>query len=272
MIECGRTGELITFGNRDHVRYRGLLHDLDSPCPQWDQAMQGGEDMPAPRFFVDRLERIQLVAEVTGGLRAEGVFRNVSSRNFISWCRRFSPRSADTTHEEIKDAFSEAFGIQHWGMNGTYSVASGGFVEKISHPVRQLTSDDRPMWRPFVQTNEDDPMVSEDLGSGAVVRDFEFMCAGLPVDYYATIESGDITGMVSVNPMTDRCDEVSAVFVSPAHRGRGLATSLLSMATRDILERGKRAAYSAAGNSEDVVGLVRKVGYSFIAFWWYWWA
>lgn len=115
-------------------------------------------------------------------------------------------------------------------------------------------------------------MVDEDRGSGAIVRDFEFMCAGLPVDNYAIAEGGEITGIATVNPMTERCDEVSAVFVSPAHRGKGLATSLLSLATRDILERGNRPAYSAAGNAEEIVGLVEKVGYLFVAYWWYWWA
>jgi len=234
--------------------------------------MHDGDEVSPPAFFVDNPETIELVAVCGHTIMAEGQFRNVIRPDFIAWCRQFTPTSAETTHEEIKDALTEACGITNWGMNGTYTVTYRGFNEKVRHPVRRLTPDDRSAWRRFVDANREDPMVNEEVGSGAAVRDFEFMCAGLPVDCYATVEHGEITGIASVNPMAEPCDEVSMVFVSPVHRGKGLATSLLSRATRDILERGKQPAYSAAGNAEEIAGLVKKVGYSFVAYWWYWWA
>lgn len=131
------------------------------------------------------------------------------------------------------------------------------------------------MWRRFVEHHANEPQVSGRGGSGAIVRDFEFMCLGLPIDYYVTQEAENITGVLTVNPYTDRCDEISTLFVDPKHRRKGLAHSLLSAATRAIFARGRQPTYAAAGpprERPDLFRMLTDLGYSFVSPSWYWYA
>ena len=127
------------------------------------------------------------------------------------------------------------------------------------------------MWRRFVDRHAHEPQVNARPGSQAVVRDFEFMCLGLPVDYYVTCEAQEITGVLTVNPFTRLCDEIATLFVDPAHRRKGFATALVCAATKDIFERGRQPAYSASGSPAerpDLFALLTRIGYYLVSVPW----
>jgi GNAT superfamily N-acetyltransferase len=236
-------------------------------------AQGGRSDNHCDVYFVDSPDRISLVARVRGkAVRLEGEMGNVARKELIDWCRGFAPENVETTHEALKDCLSEIVGTERWRMNGTYTATRESFRQRITAHVRRLSPDDRPMWQRFVERHGHEPQVNARGGSQAVVRDFEFMCLGLPVNYYVTKDGEDITGVLAVNSFTDRCDEISTLFVDPAHRRKGLAHSLLSVATREVFARGKQPAYSAAGNREELGWMLEGIGYSLVCSSWYWWA
>ena len=291
MFEYTDVQNLLDFCNRDFVRYRHIIHDLDPPCPEWDRAMRGynfvdgkfvltaneNSDNDPVRYFVDSLEEISLLASLQGdGVRLMGEMRGTTYAELIDWCRDLAPGFLATTNEAVKDCLSEAFDIMRWREGGDYTVTPERFRERFTSPVRRLSADDRPMWRRFVEHHANEPIVSAVRGgSGAVIRDFEFMGLGLPIEYYVTQEGEDITGVLTVNPYTDRCDNISVLFVDPEHRREGLAHSLLSAATRSIFARGRQPAYDAAGppgERPDLFRMLTGLGYSFVSPSWYWYA
>ncbi len=168
----------------------------------------------------------------------------------------------------------EQSNVQNIGLTGQrkkfaeYTATTDSFHERITHRVRKLSSDDRPMWRQFVDRHPTEPNVQARPGSQAAIRDFEFMCMGLSVDYYVTQKEGEITGFLTVNPFTNRCDEIAVLFVDPPHRRKGLAHSLLSVATKDILKRGRQPGYMSAGgihDRPDLFHMLIKLGYHLVS-------
>ncbi|GAI85158.1 unnamed protein product, partial [marine sediment metagenome] len=157
MFECTDKQKLLRFCNRDFVRYRHILHDLNPPCPEWDKAMQrcdyvegkgfvlrgaqgGRSDNHCDVYFVDSPDRISLVARVRGkAVRLEGEIGNVARTELIDWCRGFAPENVETTHEALKDCLSEIVGTERWRMNGTYTATRESFRERITAHVRRLS-------------------------------------------------------------------------------------------------------------------------------------
>ena len=288
MIECNDIEKLLEFCERDAVRCRHMAHELAPPCPEWDEAMRRTdyvdgkgcvllddppESEPSERMlcFVDSLTELWLLACVRGGsLRVEGQVRNYAE--FSDWCRALGPGAVETSEHTGMECLTQALGISGWRQTGAdYTATAGTFRERATEPVRKSTPNDRPVWQRFVERHAHEPRVNARGGSQAVVRDFEFMCLGLPVDYYAICKGAEITGILTVNPFTNRCDEISTLFVDPQHRRQGLASSLLSAATRDILARGKLPAYSAGGNPvkrADLFGLLTGLGYYLVSVPW----
>ena len=130
------------------------------------------------------------------------------------------------------------------------------FVPHSSASCRVLTPEDRPVWQRFVDRNAGDPMVKAPNRSQAVVRDFLFMCMGLPVKYFATLEDGEMTGMASV------------LYVDPVHRRRGLARTLLCAAVQHVHGQERVIAYHAAGGPQerpDLYGLLTSLGFTLVA-------
>jgi len=157
---------------------------------------------------------------------------------------------------------AEAFDERDWSHSKQYTTNANDFVSKIEGSVRELTQDDREMWQRFVERNSTEGLVVKGAGgSGSGVRDFKFMCIGLPVNYYAAIEDGEMVGFLSVNPQTDVCDEISALFVEPAHRRKGIAHSLLSVATEAIFYRGRVPGYYAGGAPGRLDKMLKGIGY-----------
>jgi GNAT superfamily N-acetyltransferase len=161
-------------------------------------------------------------------------------------------------------------------VNGEYTASAETFRPCEVWPVRKLPADDelewRARWQRFLERHAGESIVRLGAGgSGAGERDVLFMCAGLPVECHVTEADDEITGILTVNPITARCDEISMLFVDPAWRRRGLAQSLLSAATRDVLARGRVPAYSASGDRAEIAGMLAQVGYYRVARSWWWW-
>jgi len=285
MFRCDDTARLLAFFLADPVRFRHLLHDLDSPCPAWDEAMgcvdyvsrEGGfimrdaqpaEERVEREYYVDSLEEISLVAQVRGRhVRVEGCMTEEQASRFVAWCRGRGIEAIETWSETVHDRLSAA-GLSPWKLGGgEYTTSGPQFQGKIEHLVRRLTAGDEGIWRAFVERNASDPMVNARPGGQAAVRDFVFMCKGLPVDYYAAIEEGEIAGVAGVNPMTRTVDEIGMLFVEPRHRRKGYARSLMTAATQDILSRGRLPVYAAGGNPSerpDLHAMLTGLGYRLV--------
>jgi GNAT superfamily N-acetyltransferase len=219
-------------------------------------------------YYVDNEDEVGLLVRVAGRqIRAEGRIRRYTE--FATWCRRLEPTKMETTQKTTSDCLDHTFGPVEWREAGAeYTATDETFQPHGVVDVRKLTPDDRPVWRRFVQRYAHEPMVNGRPGSQAGVRDFEFMCMGLPVAYYVTMQDDEITGFLSVNRFTETCDEIASLFVPPEFRRRGLAASLLSAATRDILAAGHRPGYHAGGSPverPDLFGLLTKLGFYLVA-------
>ncbi len=269
---CDNIAEVLLFCQRDPVRYRHIVHELDPPCPEWDDAMRrchyvdgegvviddsaGQEDSASARlhasYYLDNAGAPTLLVRVSDdNFRVEGTVNNNNTDDLLALIQKHSPRNLLTYHQAVADFLGKKFNSDQWECDGAEYVATDRFTPQLSAPVLALTPDNRPLWQRFVDRNAGDPMVKARNGSQAVVRDFLFMAMGLPVRYFVTLEDGEITGMASVNPMTRSIDEISALFVDPVHRRKGLARTLISAAVESIHARGRTVAYHAAGNPQD---------------------
>ena len=231
-----------------------------------DRGDQAREPAAPDHYYVDSLERPSLLARVhrvppRAKLRLEGELQSAKDQELRAWIRELAPAGVATTYEDIKRCLSEELGVTDWGEAGQYTVTAEDFKPRIVHPVRRVSPAERPLWRRFVEANMADSMVSGRHGCGSVVREFEFMCMGLPVDYYVTEKGGQIAGVVSIGPSTDRCDGIGTLFVAPEHRRQGFGRSLLSAAVQGILARGRQPFYFAGGNPGPLLPLLIGLGY-----------
>ncbi|MBN1400454.1 MAG: GNAT family N-acetyltransferase [Anaerolineae bacterium] len=274
MIQCVDLDRVREFCREEPVRYRHILHQADSPCPELDEAMLAAGVLGGPAaFFADACESISVLACVSGQvLQLEGAVAASQRAELTAWCRELAPKCAITTSADLKGLLTQALDIsepERWQRNGEYTVTEDELTPRITRPVRTLMAADRPMWQDFIQRHPREPLIWPGLGgSGAGVRDFELMAQGLPVDVYVTEWEGEITGVLTVRPLTRMCDEVSMMFVDQEHRRRGNAHSLLSEATHDIFGRGRMPGYSAQGNRTELVQMLSALGYVFITYRW----
>ncbi len=266
MQECRDKDQLLEFCRQEPIRRRHIVHELDPPCGEWDSAMSrtvwdeehgvvvldADSVSPSPSvaatYYVDKAEHpTLLVQDWNAVVRVEGVIDGQNLSGLLACIRQLAPREIKTYDQHIAEQLADQLGTGPWEADGAEYTPAAGCELSDDARVGRLGPEDRDMWSRFAEANADHPMVKARGGSQAVVRDFLFMSMGLPVDYFAAVEDGEMTGMVSANPMTRLIDEVSALFVSPAYRGKGVARSLLSAIITDISRRGHRAAYSAAG-------------------------
>jgi len=281
VIPCDDTQIILDFCHRDHVRYTDLVSGTASSPSVLARAMERywvddghlvdrGEEACKSEghreYYVDSRERPAVLACVGGvkphlKLQVEGEVRSGKEQELRAWIREVAPVGVATTHEDIKRRLSEELGVTDWHDAGQYTIAVEDFKPRIVHPVRRVSPAERPLWRRFVEGNMDDSMVSGREGCGSVVRDFEFMCMGLPVDYYVAEKDGEIAGVVSIGPTTDRCDGIGTLFVAPEHRRQGFGRSLLSAAVQDILARGRQPFYFAGGDPGPLLPLLIGLGY-----------
>ena len=261
------------FCRRDFVRYRQVIHHLDPPCREWDTRMSemyGGRGDYAIRLFVGSLEQTELVALVGDGeMLLEGKTTNVTHAELAEWCGHWVLRGVSTTHEPLKNCLSEALDIAEWQQFGFHTVTPDSFTERITCQVRRASADDRAQWERFLKPQVSNAMSKRGIQiTVAAARDFDFMCAGLPVDCYVTREGEDITGVLTVNAFTAQVDEISAVFVGPNHRRKGLAHSLLSAATKDVFARGRQPAYAANSSQQELDRMLKGIGFHLVSHSW----
>ena len=278
MMRCSDSARVLAFCDPAPVRYRHIIHNLNPPCPDWDRAMSGfyGKDPgPETSFYVDSHESISLLAICRDGkLQLEGDTTRVSEARLHDWCECLHPRGVATTHEGLMDVLCEVVGRDGWSQSPQYSVTAALFHDTATGNVVLLSPVDRDSYESFARRHADDPFLNEDVSKSSVMRDFAFMCEGLPVDCYAVFSGADIAGVITVSPMTNHCDEISVLFVAAEYRGRGLARILLARVTRDILARGKQPSYFAGGDPDILDRLLTGLGYhmtnQFLE-WRYWW-
>jgi len=281
MLLCDDNQLRWAFCRRDPLRYRDLIRDLLPPSAidgamlerYWvneGKLVDRGEQPRAPaledHYYVDSLEKPSLLACVHGTaprakLRLEGELESSDEHAVRAWIREPTPVGVATTHEAIKECLSEELRVADWTAAKVYTATAEGFKPRTLHPVRRLTANDRPLWRRFVERNMGDSMVSGYQDSGAVVREFEFMCMGLPVAYYAAEREGEIAGVVSVGAGPDQYDAIDMLFVAPEHRRQGFGYGLLSVATQEILARGRQPEYFAGGDQDALPPLLTGLGY-----------
>jgi GNAT superfamily N-acetyltransferase len=273
---------MLDFCHRDHLRYSGLLSSLAPSATERDEAMmerywvdegrlvdrgeqprelEGHDD-----YYLDARENPSLLACVRviksrAKLRLEGTLQSGNDQEVRAWIRELAPVGVATTHEDIKRCLSDELGVADWFEAGQYATTMEDFRPSMVHPVRRVSAADRPLWQRFVDGNMDDSMVSGRKGCGSVVREFEFMCMGLPVDYYAAEKKGEIAGVMSIGPIAGRCDGIGTLFVAPEHRRQGFGRSLLSAAVQDILARGRQPFYFAGGDPGPLLPLLVGLGY-----------
>jgi len=265
LLPCGQH-QVLDFCHGEPFRYRELLHALAPADACVAHAMHGGQD-PTPQFFADRERRPRMLACLDDDLlRIEGIPPADGRAGLIAWCREQAPTSLATSDPDMCDLLADAFPGLKWEQSGQYTVTRDAFRPRLTRIVRCLGPEDRALWDRFAAIHREEPILWPDLGgSGAGVRDFALMEQGLPVDVYVTEGDEDITGVLTVRPLTDFCDEISMVFVDEAHRRLGNGHSLLSQATRDILGRGKQPGYSASGDRVELRRMLTAVGYIFVA-------
>jgi GNAT superfamily N-acetyltransferase len=281
---CHDTQVPLDFCRREPIRFRQILHRLDPPCPAWDAAMkqhgQSPEDAgraknteePPPILYVDSLVEPSVLVCIDGSaMRAEGDASKVTAEELRRLRHGNAPKDLTTTDAALRDRMRDAFEQHDWTHSKQYTTTAEEFEPRASSRVQTLSADDRVLWKRFTARHPDEGLVAArgDAG-GPGTRDFEFMCAGLPVDYYAAIVDDGIAGFVSVNPMTRECDEISALFVDPAHRRKGIAHSLLTAATKDILSRGRQPGYFAGSAGDDLDRMLKGLGYHLVSeVWWH---
>ena len=282
MIPCDDTQTILDFCHRDRLRYSGLISNLAPSATASNEAMMErywvddgrlvyrGEQ---PRevevhndYYLDARENPSLLACVRviksrAKLRLEGTLQSGNDQEVRAWIRELAPVGVATTHGAIKRCLSDELGVADWREAGQYAATVEDFTPSMVHPVRRSSPADRLLWQRFVDGNMDDSMVSGRKGSGSVVREFEFMCMGLPVDYYVAEKEGEIAGVVSIGPIVDRYDGIGALFVAPGHRRQGFGRSLLSVAVQDILARGRQPFYFAGGDAGPLLPLLIGLGY-----------
>jgi len=282
VIRCDETQLLLDFCHSDPLRYSAFISDLtpveggvaaalvERYWVQDGRLVDRGEPTQEPVghnvHYLDSEEDPSLLACVRSigpcaKLRLEGVVPRGSEEEVREWVRELAPVGAATTSEDIKRLLSDDLGATTWREAGHYTTTVEEFKPRAAHSVRRASPADRLRWQRFVAENMDDPMVSGRKGCGSVVREFEFMCMGLPVDYYIAEKDGEIAGVASFGPLINHYDDIRILFVSPRHRRQGFGASLLSAAMQDILARGRRPAYFAGGEPGPLLPLLACLGY-----------
>jgi hypothetical protein len=192
MIRCDDIPRLLEFFKRDPVRYRHILHELDSPCPAWDVAMrccdyvdrvgfvlrqQPREPDRAATYYVNSPDDRSLVVRQSGrSARVEGRFNKQTCQDFVHWCRNGGIELVETWNESLRDGLTAGAGLGPWNTDSAqYTTGAEEFRAYLDARVRRLTCQDEGIWRRFADRNANDPMVNARPGSQAVIRDFVFM-------------------------------------------------------------------------------------------------
>lgn len=275
MNKCTDNTAIIEFCQNDPIALRHIIHYLNSPIPNYDDALTAFYPGVAPKtppvIYVDGTNPIRLMAhDWDGRLRLEGNERHLSGEALREWCAQMNPRGAASTSDSLSDLLRETVGQDGWSVNFHYSVSPSKFLERTEHKVIQLSPADYDNCLRFLERPSDTPFLNIKRANMNLARDLSWMHDGLPVDAYAIREGSDIVGICTVFQMTACCDEVSRLYVPREVRGRGYGRSLLSAATRDILARGRQPGFAVGGDPEILGRLLTSLGYNIVCRFWHW--
>ena len=78
---------------------------------------------------------------------------------------------------------------------------------------------------------------------------------------FGVFQGEELISGAFVEPRTQRTMEICALQTRKAHQGEGLATSVVSVATRWILDRGKLPVYAARKMNVPSIRLAQRIGY-----------
>lgn len=252
MVACADDAPILAFCHRAPMQYRHLISDIEIPCPQWREAYgnyYGVSAQDRPLFYVDDVDKTNFLAAVfLNRLRIEGDATSVTEDAFLQWCQDQSFLGYATTSDPLMYMLRRLTGPEGWSHNLHFEITPETFRSQISHKVAPLTALDRAPVESFLAQPSTIPFLSIGRAVPGLARDFCLTCAQIPVYCYAAYINEHIVGIVSIQPMTTFCDELSELYVAPDFRRRGVGYSLLSTAIRDTLERGK--ILGAASNTE----------------------
>lgn len=273
MTRCHDVGAVLEFCGRDHIRYRHIIENLTEPAPEWTKAFHTYygylPDMEAD-CFVDAPQEISLLGYYRNRrLRLDGASDRVPLDGLREWCSRLNPYGVATTFESLMYLLREVVGSDGWSRDCHYTVTAETFCEHASHEVVRLTPADLNAYEAFLERPADVPFLNVRRADGKLARDFQFLCEGVPMDCYGVRMDGDIVGALTVQPMTNLSDELSRVYVAREYRGQGIAQSLISHATRDILDRGRQPACAGGGALGISVHVLKKLGYNVVCRFWH---
>lgn len=273
LMLCQDTDRVMQFCRTDPFRYRHMISEMKHR----DQALAaawckyyGIHPLPPSQFYVNAQENVTLLAAYRNDrLRLEGSMEYVDPGRLRDWCTRLAPKGVASTSEPIRDLLCEVVGRDNWSINFHYLITAQRFRERVSHEVVRLTPSKRSAFEAFLQRPSDTPFLSVRHSEPALVRDFAFMSAGLPIICYAVFAESDIAGILTTNPLSDFCVETSRLYVARNYRGRGVGQSLLSVATREALEQGLMSGFSVSGDLEVLDRFLTGLGYEVATPFWH---
>lgn len=280
LVRCDDAEHIMAFLEQDHIRYRHLIHYMQTPSPAWDDAMyayypSGVTRKAPPLHFVDDENDIKLLASLWDTrLRLDGIADHIPTEQLRQWFQELNPYGVLTTTEALTDTLAELAGQDGWSMNFHYSLTDDTLLAAPSHDVAILTEADREAAYAFLAQPSEVPFLDVARMNDNLRRDVDFFYAGLPGTCFVARYNGAIVGMVTLHPQTAKCDEISRLYVAPAHRCRGYGQALLSAASRHILNRGLISTCGVGGDTEILDRVLTGVGYRIACRFWhrrYWW-
>ncbi len=270
---CPKIDKIFEFCQRQPVRYRHMLAELKPRDPALSVAwceFYGMMPITQSIFYADSCDNIGLLAAYRRNrLRIEGELGSVTPACLQDWCQRLNPVGVATTSEPIRDLLCQTFGRNGWNINFHYATTAERFQAVASHNIRCLSLNDSEAFKRFVERPGDTPFLSIQHAHPAFVRDFEFLKAGYPVLCYAAFAEDEIVGLLTTNPFSDFCVEISRLHVLSDYRKQGIARSLISAFTQETLDSGCKPVLAISGEFKRMERLVAPLGYEVASPFWH---
>jgi len=126
------------------------------------------------------------------------------------------------------------------------------FRPSVRHPVVRLRPEHAELLQRFYASALGSQMTPEEARERLEEQD-------KPI--FAVLEGGRIVSMALIYASLPEVSLVGGVFTAPGLRGRGLATSVASEATRAALERSAVASLIVRDDNEPALRIYRRLGY-----------